>query len=59
MIWLGLFGALTGYFYTAPPIRLVATGIGELFIGLDFGLLMVLLMLYVMVLIYILLGFLN
>jgi 1,4-dihydroxy-2-naphthoate octaprenyltransferase len=37
-----LFGALTGYFYTAPPFRLVATGIGELFIALDFGVLMVL-----------------
>jgi 1,4-dihydroxy-2-naphthoate octaprenyltransferase len=42
VLWLGLFGALTGYFYTAPPIRLVATGFGELFIGLDFGVLMVL-----------------
>lgn len=42
VLWLGLFGALTGFFYTAPPVRLVATGIGELFIGLDFGVLMVL-----------------
>jgi 1,4-dihydroxy-2-naphthoate octaprenyltransferase len=42
VLWLGLFGALTGYFYTAPPFRLVATGVGELFIGLDFGVLMVL-----------------
>ena len=42
VLWLGLFGALTGYFYTAPPFRLVATGIGELFISLDFGILMVL-----------------
>jgi 1,4-dihydroxy-2-naphthoate octaprenyltransferase len=42
VLWLGLFGALTGYFYTAPPFRLVATGIGELFIALDFGVLMVL-----------------
>jgi 1,4-dihydroxy-2-naphthoate octaprenyltransferase len=42
VLWIGLFGALTGYFYTAPPLRLVATGIGELFIGLDFGVLMVL-----------------
>ena len=42
VLWLGLFGALTGFFYTAPPFRLVATGIGELFIGLDFGVLMVL-----------------
>ena len=42
VLWLGLFGALTGYFYTAPPLRLVATGFGELFISLDFGVLMVL-----------------
>lgn len=42
VLWLGLFGALTGYFYTAPPFRLVATGLGELFIALDFGVLMVL-----------------
>jgi 1,4-dihydroxy-2-naphthoate octaprenyltransferase len=42
VLWLGLFGALTGYFYTAPPVRLVATGFGELFIALDFGVLMVL-----------------
>ncbi len=42
VLWLGLFGALTGYFYTAPPLRLVATGTGELFIALDFGVLMVL-----------------
>jgi 1,4-dihydroxy-2-naphthoate octaprenyltransferase len=42
VLWLGSFGALTGFFYTAPPFRLVATGIGELFIGLDFGVLMVL-----------------
>jgi len=42
VLWLGLFGALTGYFYTAPPVRLVATGFGEIFIGLDFGVLMVL-----------------
>jgi 1,4-dihydroxy-2-naphthoate octaprenyltransferase len=42
VLWLGLFGVLTGFFYTAPPFRLVATGIGELFIGLDFGVLMVL-----------------
>ncbi len=42
VLWLGLFGALTGCFYTAPPFRLVATGFGELFIGLDFGVLMVL-----------------
>jgi len=42
VLWLGLFGAVTGFFYTAPPFRLVATGFGEVFIGLDFGVLMVL-----------------
>jgi 1,4-dihydroxy-2-naphthoate octaprenyltransferase len=42
VLWLGFFGALTGFFYTAPPFRLVATGFGELFIALDFGVLMVL-----------------
>jgi 1,4-dihydroxy-2-naphthoate octaprenyltransferase len=42
VLWLGLFGALTGFFYTAPPFRLVATGFGEVFIALDFGVLMVL-----------------
>jgi len=42
VLWIGFLGALTGYFYTAPPLRLVATGIGELFIALDFGVLMVL-----------------
>ena len=34
----GLFGAFSAYFYTAPPLRLVARrGIGELLIGLNFG----------------------
>ncbi len=34
----GLMGALSGLFYTAPPLRLVARhGLGELFIGLTFG----------------------
>lgn len=35
---IGLFGLFLGYFYTAPPIRLVARkGIGELSIALAFG----------------------
>jgi len=35
---LGLTGAALGYFYTAPPVRLVARhGLGELAIGLAFG----------------------
>jgi 1,4-dihydroxy-2-naphthoate octaprenyltransferase len=34
----GLAGAFAGYFYTAPPLRLVARhGIGELAIGITFG----------------------
>lgn len=37
----GAVGALSGFFYTAPPIRLAARrGLGELFVGLNFGPLM-------------------
>jgi 1,4-dihydroxy-2-naphthoate octaprenyltransferase len=42
VLWLGLVGAFSGYFYTAPPFRLVRVGLGELLIGLCFGPLMVL-----------------
>jgi 1,4-dihydroxy-2-naphthoate octaprenyltransferase len=42
VLWLGLMGAFSGYFYTAPPLRLAGTGLGELLIGLNFGPLMVL-----------------
>jgi 1,4-dihydroxy-2-naphthoate octaprenyltransferase len=35
---LGIAGAFSAYFYTAPPLRLVARkGLGELLIGLNFG----------------------
>ncbi len=37
----GIIGVITGFFYTAPPLMLVGRGIGELFVGLDFGVLMV------------------
>jgi 1,4-dihydroxy-2-naphthoate octaprenyltransferase len=37
----GMVGAFSLYFYTAPPIRLAARkGLGELFVGLNFGPLM-------------------
>jgi 1,4-dihydroxy-2-naphthoate octaprenyltransferase len=39
---LGVIGIGSGFFYTAPPIRLVNRGIGEVFIGLNFGVLMTL-----------------
>ena len=38
LILFGLAGAFSAYFYTAPPLRLVARkGLGELLIGLNFG----------------------
>jgi 1,4-dihydroxy-2-naphthoate octaprenyltransferase len=42
IFYLGLVGVFCGFFYTAPPFRLVATGFGELLIGLNFGVLMTL-----------------
>ncbi len=42
IVVLGLIGAASGFFYTAPPVRLVSRGIGEIFIGLNFGILMTL-----------------
>ncbi|MGD9382376.1 MAG: prenyltransferase, partial [Candidatus Thorarchaeota archaeon] len=38
----GIVGAASGFFYTAPPFRFVSRGYGEAFIGLNFGVLMVL-----------------
>jgi 1,4-dihydroxy-2-naphthoate octaprenyltransferase len=35
-------GIISAYFYTAPPINLASRGIGEVFIGLNFGVLMTL-----------------
>lgn len=39
---LGTIGAACGFFYTAPPLRLSARGIGELVVGINFGTLIVL-----------------
>lgn len=41
LILFGLAGGFSAYFYTAPPLRLAARkGLGEIFIGLNFGPLM-------------------
>lgn len=42
ILLIGLLGVFSAYFYTAPPFRLANHGIGELFVGLNFGTLMVL-----------------
>lgn len=42
ILLLGAIGVLSGFFYTAPPLRLVSTGFGELLVGLNFGTLMTL-----------------
>ncbi|TFG99258.1 1,4-dihydroxy-2-naphthoate octaprenyltransferase [Candidatus Thorarchaeota archaeon] len=39
---LGIIGIGSGFFYTAPPFRFVSRGYGEVFIGLNFGVLMTL-----------------
>ncbi|MFQ6016031.1 MAG: 1,4-dihydroxy-2-naphthoate octaprenyltransferase [Anaerolineae bacterium] len=42
VLLLGIIGVFCGFFYTAPPFRLVSTGLGETFVGLNFGILMTL-----------------
>ncbi len=42
VLWIGVIGVFCGYFYTAPPLRLVRSGIGELLVGACVGSLMVL-----------------
>jgi len=39
ILWIGLLGVATAFFYTAPPLRLCYRGAGELLIALDFGIL--------------------
>ncbi len=41
VIVLGIVGIASGVFYTAPPVNLASRGLGELFIGLNFGVLTV------------------
>ncbi len=36
-LFLGAMGALPGFFYSTPPVRLVKRGIGEIFIGFCYG----------------------
>ena len=38
---LAFVGLVSGYFYTAPPLRLAHRGLGELTVGVNFGLLIV------------------
>jgi 1,4-dihydroxy-2-naphthoate octaprenyltransferase len=37
LLWLGVAGALIGVFYTAPPLRLVHRGLGEIAVAVGFG----------------------
>ena len=37
LLWVGIAGALISIFYTAPPLRLVHRGLGEIAVGLGFG----------------------
>jgi 1,4-dihydroxy-2-naphthoate octaprenyltransferase len=46
---LGIIGAFCGFFYTAPPVNIAARGIGELVVGVNFGILMTLGSYYVQV----------
>ena len=42
LLWIGVIGILSGYFYSAPPFSLQSRGLGELLVGLNFGILAVL-----------------
>jgi 1,4-dihydroxy-2-naphthoate polyprenyltransferase len=37
LLWLGVAGALLSFFYTAPPLKLVHRGVGEIVVALGFG----------------------
>jgi len=36
-LMLGILGAIPGFFYSTPPVRLVKRGLGEIFIGFCYG----------------------
>jgi 1,4-dihydroxy-2-naphthoate octaprenyltransferase len=42
LLWIGLIGVLSGYFYSAPPFSFQSRGLGEILVGINFGLLAVL-----------------
>jgi 1,4-dihydroxy-2-naphthoate octaprenyltransferase len=42
LLWIGLIGVLSGYFYSAPPFSFHSRGMGEMLVGLNFGVLAVL-----------------
>ncbi len=42
LLWLGVAGALISFFYTAPPLKLVHRGLGDICVLLGFGPIMVL-----------------
>jgi len=37
LLWIGLVGVFAAFSYVAPPVRLAHRGVGELFVGLSFG----------------------
>jgi 1,4-dihydroxy-2-naphthoate octaprenyltransferase len=41
LLAIGAVGVLSGYFYSAPPLQLSHRGLGEVFVGLNFGVLAV------------------
>ena len=41
LLWIGLIGILSGYCYSAPPFSFHSRGVGEMLVGLNFGLLTV------------------
>lgn len=42
ILLLGIIGVFSGFFYSAPPFKLASRGLGELFVGINFGVLVTL-----------------